>query len=88
MTKAHRSRVGPKGQVVILKELREKYGIREGRLLEQVPTSRGLLLVPVSGEHLIKELDSIAGEIGRAWPGRKSAVETIREGREKQWPRK
>jgi len=88
MTKPHRSRVGPKGQVVILKELREKYGIREGRLVEQVPTARGLLLIPVPAEQLMKELDSVAKDIGGAWPKGKSAAEVVREEREKQWPRK
>ncbi|OFX15151.1 hypothetical protein A3K71_02880 [archaeon RBG_16_50_20] len=88
MTRTHRSRVGPKGQVVILKELRDKYGIREGRLVEQVPTSRGLLLVPVPAEQLMKELDSVAKAIGSAWPKGKSAVEAVREERDKQWPRK
>jgi bifunctional DNA-binding transcriptional regulator/antitoxin component of YhaV-PrlF toxin-antitoxin module len=74
--------------VVILKELRDKYGIREGELLEQVPNSRGLLLVPVPAEQLMKELDSVAKDIGRAWPKGKSAVEVVREERDKQWPRK
>ena len=88
MTRTHRSRDGPKGQVVILKELRDKYGIREGRLVEQVPTSKGLLLVPIPPEQLMKELDSVAKAIGSAWPKGKSAVEAVREERDKQWPRK
>jgi bifunctional DNA-binding transcriptional regulator/antitoxin component of YhaV-PrlF toxin-antitoxin module len=88
MTKSYRSRVGPKGQVVILKRLRERYGIKEGRLVEQVATSRGLLLIPVSGEQLMKDLETVAKEIGRIWPPGKSAVEVIREERDKRWSRK
>ena len=80
--------MGPKGQVVILKELRDKYGIREGRLVEQVPTSRGLLLIPVPAEQLMKELDSVGRGIGSAWRKGRSAVEAVREERDKQWPRK
>jgi bifunctional DNA-binding transcriptional regulator/antitoxin component of YhaV-PrlF toxin-antitoxin module len=88
MTERHRSRVGPKGQVVILKELRDRFGIRRGRLVEQVPTSKGLLLVPVPTEQLMKELDSTAHLIGSAWPKGRSAAEAIREDREKRWPKK
>jgi AbrB family looped-hinge helix DNA binding protein len=84
MTGRHRSRVGPKGQVVILKDFRERFGIKEGKLVEQVPTSKGLLLVPVAAEQLLKELDSVARDIGSAWPKGKSAAEAIREEREKR----
>lgn len=84
MTERHRSRVGPKGQVVILKDLRERFGIKEGNLVEQVPTSKGLLLVPVAAERLLKDLDSVARDIGGAWPKGKSAAEAIREEREKR----
>ncbi len=88
MTKPYRSKVGPKGQVVILKKLRERYGIKEGRLVEQVETSRGLLLLPVSGEKLMMDLEAVAREIGRIWPPGKSAVEAIRQERDKRWSRK
>jgi AbrB family looped-hinge helix DNA binding protein len=84
MTGRHRSRVGPKGQVVILKDLRERFGIKEGKLVEQVPTSKGLLLVPVAAEQLLKDLDSVARDIGSAWPKGKSAAEAMREEREKR----
>jgi AbrB family looped-hinge helix DNA binding protein len=84
MTGRHRSRVGPKGQVVILKDLRERFGIKEGKLVEQVPTSKGLLLVPVAAEQLLEDLDSVARDIGSAWPKRKSAAEAIKEEREKR----
>ena len=84
MTGRYRSRVGPKGQVVILKALRERFGIKEGKLVEQVPTSKGLLLVPVAAEQLLKDLDSVARDVGSAWPKGKSAAEAIREEREKR----
>jgi len=83
MTKKHQTRVGPKGQVVIAKELREKHGIKGGGLVEQISTERGVLLVPVSVESLLRELDNVAEEVGRSWPKGVSAVEAIREDREK-----
>jgi len=87
MTK-YKSRIGPKGQVVILKGLREKHGLKEGELVEQISTDKGVLLVPVSTDDLLKELDAVAEKIGGAWPRGISAVEAIREDREKQWSRK
>jgi AbrB family looped-hinge helix DNA binding protein len=88
MTKIHRSKVGPKGQVVVAKELREKYGIKEGKLVEQISTNKGVLLVPLSTDDLLRELDDAAEEIGKAWPKGVSAAEAIREDREKQWLKK
>ena len=84
MTERHRSRVGPKGQVVVVKELREKYGIKEGGVVEQVSTERGVLLVPVSAGGLLKELDAVAERVGKVWPRGVSAVEAVDEDREKR----
>ena len=88
MTKIYRSRVGRKGQVVIAKQLREKHGIREGGLVEQVSTDKGILLVPVSIDGLLGRLDALAEEIGEVWPKGVSAVEAVRRDREKRWSRK
>lgn len=84
MTKKHQTRVGPKGQVVIMKELREKHEIKEGGLVEQISTERGVLIVPVSVDNLLRELDNAAEEVGKSWPKRISAVEAIREDRERR----
>ncbi|MEM2882672.1 MAG: AbrB/MazE/SpoVT family DNA-binding domain-containing protein [Candidatus Bathyarchaeia archaeon] len=81
MTRRRRYRVGPKGQVVIEKGLRERYGIKEGGLVEQIPTEGGILLVPVSVEGLLEELEEVAERVGRVWPKGVSSVEAIREDR-------
>jgi AbrB family looped-hinge helix DNA binding protein len=88
MTEKYRSRVGQKGQVVIAKELREKHGIKEGSTVEQISTDKGVLLVPVSVDSLINELNAVAEDVGKSWPKEVSAVEAIREDREKPWRRK
>ena len=88
MTERYRSRVGRKGQVVIAKQLREKHGIREGSLVEQISTDKGILLVPVSIDGLLGRLDALAEEIGEAWPKGVSAVEAVRRDREERWSRK
>lgn len=38
--------------------------------------------------NLMKEFDTVAGEIGETWPKEVSAVEAIREDREKRWLKK
>jgi len=88
MTEKYRSKVGPKGQVVVVKELREKHRIREGGLVEQVSTDKGVLLVPILVDDLLKELDLIAENIGSSWPKGVSAVDSIKEDREKGWPKR
>jgi AbrB family looped-hinge helix DNA binding protein len=84
MTEKYRTKVGSKGQVVVAKELREKYGIKEGGLVEQISTEKGVLLIPLPAEYLLKELDDVAEAIGKAWPKKVSAVEAIREDRERR----
>lgn len=84
MTEKYRTKVGSKGQVVVAKELREKYGIKEGGLVEQISTEKGVLLIPLPAEDLLKELDDVAEVIGKAWPKKVSAVEAIREDRERR----
>ena len=84
MTKKYQTKVGPKGQVVVVKELREKHNIKVGGVVEQISTERGVLLVPVSVDDLLKELDTVAEEVGRNWPKGVSAVEAIREDRERR----
>jgi AbrB family looped-hinge helix DNA binding protein len=83
MTERYRSKVGPKGQVVVTKELRERYGIREGGLVEQISTEKGVLSIPVSSDESLNELEPVAEEIGKTWPREVSAVEAIREDRER-----
>jgi len=88
MTERYRSKVGPKGQVVVVKELREKYGIKEGGIVEQISTDKGVLLIPVSVDGLLEELDAVSKEVGRTWPKGVSAVEAVKEDREKRWQKK
>ena len=42
--------VSQKGQLVIPKKLREKYGIKDQTLLELIDTGDGVLLVPIAGD--------------------------------------
>ena len=83
MTERYLRKVGAKGQVVVAKELREKHGIIEGRLVEQKSTHEGVLLVPISADDLLRALNTAVEEIGKTWPEEVSAVEAIKEDRVK-----
>ena len=73
--------MGPKGQVVVAQALRKKHGIKEGGLVEQVSTKRGVLLAPISSSSLLKELDEAAAKIGSVWPKGVSAVHAVQRDR-------
>lgn len=88
MTETYRRKVSGKGQVVVAKPLREKHGIKEGGWVRQFSTGNGVLLVPVSVDGLLEELEEVASEVGEAWQEGVSAVEGVRGDREKRWPRK
>lgn len=78
--KTYASKVGPKGQVVIPKELRQKYGIAPGSEVEQIDTGNGVL---IRHAELIAEWQGLAIKIGKKWPKTLSSVEAIRKDREK-----
>ena len=78
--KSYPSKVGPKGQIVISKEFREKYGIRPGLQVEQLDTGSGVLIRPAE---LLKDWKRLAVEVGNKWPKTLSSVEAIRQDREK-----
>lgn len=71
------SRVGPKGQIVISKRLREKYSIKPGK---QIETTRGVLIRPAP---LLEDWKRLSEKVSRKWPRNVSSVEAIREEREK-----
>lgn len=75
------SKVGPKGQVVISKRLREKYDIHPGKQVEQIETKSGVLIKPVP---LLEDWTRLSEKVGKKWPKKVSSVEEIREERGKQ----
>jgi AbrB family looped-hinge helix DNA binding protein len=85
MTKSDRadhlySKVGPKGQVVISKRLRDKYSIKPGKQVEQIETKEGVLIKSVP---LLEDWTRLSHRIGKKWPRNISSVQSIREDREK-----
>lgn len=74
------SKVGPKGQVVISKRLREKYAIKPGKQVEQIETKEGILIKSVP---LFEDWTELSHKIGKKWPRNLSSVDSVREDREK-----
>lgn len=70
--------VGRKGQVTLIKELREGHGIEPGTLVEEIETDEGILIRPIANQfERWKKLKSIVSE---QWPDI-SAVHAIQEDR-------
>lgn len=55
------SRVTSKGQVVIPKKLREKYGIRPTTVVRWVEEDRGILMVPESDDPIVAARGMLQG---------------------------
>ena len=81
MTSGVVSRIGVKGQIVLRKKLREKAGLREGALVEEVAYSGGILIKPLNPQKLLEEMDAIAKKVSREWPKGLTAVEAVRRDR-------
>lgn len=73
--------VGPKGQVTLIKELREKYSIDPGTLVEEVETDEGILIKPISNQ--FERWKKLKKHISERWPDI-SAVQAIRADRERR----
>lgn len=70
--------VGQKGQVTLIKRLREKFDISPGMLVEEIETDEGILIKPVPNQ--FERWKKLKEKISRRWPD-SSAVQAIREDR-------
>jgi bifunctional DNA-binding transcriptional regulator/antitoxin component of YhaV-PrlF toxin-antitoxin module len=71
-------RIGPKGQIVIRKELRKALGLKPGALIKQKVVDRKILLEVVKKEEKLERIKALAKKIGKAWPKGITAVEAVR----------
>jgi len=55
------SKVTSKGQVVIPKKLREKYGIRSGTAIRWIEKEQGILMVPESEDPIVAARGMLKG---------------------------
>lgn len=81
MTISAVSKIGPKGQIVLKKKLREGLGLKEGQVVEERLTPEGILVTPVDAEKLMKSLEETAAKVSAKWPKGLTSVEAVRQER-------
>ena len=81
MTISSVSKIGPKGQIVLKKKLREELGLKEGQVVEERLTPEGILVTPLDAEKLIKSFDELAARVSAKWPKGLDSVEAVRRER-------
>ena len=81
MTKIAVSKIGPKGQIVLKKQLREKAGMKEGMLIEEQLIADGILIRRVDSGKLLKEIETVAEKVSKQWPPGLTAAAAVRRER-------
>lgn len=75
-------RVGPKGQIIIKKELRDEIGLVGGMLVEERVAGKSIVITPIDVEALIKRIERTAKSVSLVWPKGLTSVEAVRRNRE------
>jgi len=76
------ARLGPKGQVVLRKEMRTALGLEPGSLVKLRRVNNEVIVKPVKKEDMIAEVERIAKMVGKKMPKGKTSVDLIREERD------
>ena len=74
-----KSKVGPKGQITLLKKLRKKFGIKPGSLVEEIEVDDGILIKLV--EPSLERWKNLKDKVSKKWPSSVSSVQAIKEDR-------
>lgn len=74
-------KLGPKGQILLKKELREKYGLKPGCYIETIGSTKGILIKPVDINKELLDVQNIRKNISKHWPKHIDSVEAVREQR-------
>ncbi len=75
------SKIGPKGQIVLKKKLRDRLGLKEGMLVEERLLSNGILIKLVETEKILEDMEIIAKKVSKKWPKDIDSVEAVRRER-------
>ena len=76
------TRLGPKGQVVLRKDMRVALGLEPGSMVSLRRVNNEVIVKPVKKEDIIAEVERIAKMIGKKMPKGKTSVDLIREERD------
>lgn len=74
-------KVGPKGQITLIKKLRDKYGIEPDSLVEEIGVEDGILIKPI--ESSLKRWKILKEKVSKEWPSDTSSEQAIQEDRTK-----
>ena len=74
-------KVGPKGQITLIKKLRDKYGIEPGSLVDEIEVDDGILIKPI--ESSLKRWKNLKEKVSKKWPADTSSIQAIQEDRTK-----
>jgi len=74
-------KVGPKGQITLIKKLRDKYGIEPNSLVEEIGVDDGILIKPI--ESSLKRWKNLKEKVSKKWPSDISSTQAIQEDRTK-----
>jgi len=75
------TRLGPKSQIVLRKDIREALGLKPGSMVKLKKMDHKVELKAVNKKEMIAEVERIAKMIGKKWPSGKTSVDLIREER-------
>ena len=81
MTISSVSKIGPKGQIVLKKKLRDKAGLKEGMLVEEKFMAEGILIRPMNTEKVLIDMEEIARKVSKKWTKGIDSVEAVRRER-------
>jgi len=76
------TRLGPKGQVVLRKEMRAALGLEPGSLVRMLMVKDEVKIRAVKKEEMIAEVERIARMVGKKIPKGRTSVDIIREQRD------
>jgi AbrB family looped-hinge helix DNA binding protein len=74
-------KVGPKGQITLTKELRDKFGIKMGSLVEELETKEGILIKSV--DMSLDRWKLLKTKVSKRWPSEITSIQAIQEDRTK-----
>lgn len=75
-------KLGPKGRIVLKKEIRKALGVKKDDLLKAKLINKKLLIEPFDWNREVEEIEGLARKISRKWPKGLSAAEAVRRERE------
>jgi len=76
------AKVGPKGQIVLRREIRRSLGIEPGSMVIQSIKDKEIRIRPVEKEEVFRRVDALAKKVGKYWPKGLTSVELMKRERD------